>query len=150
MISLFRPTLLATLLLISPTVRAEAETIKMPPVNAEMGVKRGGIQIGLWSEKAEYHPGEKRNAWVFSTKAGNAAATIGVNGKLYRNSFLYVTNANDETTKLPIAGPIDGMTDPSSFFGGISRLLSELPAGSYRLIWKTDDWESNTIEITIR
>lgn len=150
------PVLAAVLLSFVMVVHAESpgeknfHQLPSPPHNTQAGPTHDGIEIGLWTEKSQYAGNEIRNVWIFARKKQGSATTIGVGGSLYKESFLYITDSrNKKTSKIPIGGGVDGAPDGSLYAGGISGSLANLPAGNYKLIWKTEKWVSNTIQITI-
>jgi hypothetical protein len=126
------------------------DKLPSPPADAKAGVIHDGVQIGLWTQKENFTGDEIRNVWIFARKTRSSAITIGVGGRLYKDSFLYITDATKKVTKIPAKGPVDGMVDPSAFAGGISGWLAKLPKGTYDLVWKTEKFKSNTLRINIQ
>jgi hypothetical protein len=134
-------------------VVAQSSTLSQlsePPSDAPMGKERENVQIGLWTEKSTYDEKERRNVWIVARKKGPSETTIGVGGNLHTGSYIYIYRGDDELRKIPESGGIDGSEDGIWFAGGISYLLQELPSGTYRLIWRTDRFESNAIDVTFK
>ena len=141
----------AALLLKADTLYEKAhQNLPEPPSDAQAGVEHDGVQIGLWTQKAIYSGDEIRNVWIFARKKGDSDISIGVGGNLYKESFIYITNKDKLVTKIPMGGACDGNTYPSEVAGGISDWLAKLPAGDYELVWKTDKFESNGLQINIK
>ncbi len=126
------------------------EALPSPPFDAKAGQSLHGVEIGLWSQKKQYKDNEIRNIWIFARKKDHSGVTIGVGGDLFRRSIVYVTRVNGDTKKIPIDGGIDGMKNPSEYYGCIANSLKALPRGTYSLVWKTDQFESNRLNISIQ
>ncbi|MEZ5326327.1 MAG: hypothetical protein R3F19_14855 [Verrucomicrobiales bacterium] len=124
--------------------------LQAPPMEAVAGKTQDGIQIGLWTEKAIYHGDEIRNIWIIARKKGTSNTTIGVGGNLFRESFLYIYRDGIEVKKIPQQGGSDGVRDAIGFSGGISSFLNGLPNGTYQMIWKTEQFASNSITVTFK
>jgi len=132
-----------------PASATDLVDLPSPPADAPAGQKLDGIQIGLWTEKSVYHGNEIRNVWRFALSDRKSGVTIGVGGNLYEHSFLYISRDGVVIATLPMTAGIDGIVNPTSTAGGISGMLSDLPSGTYHLVWKTNAFESNTIVIEI-
>ncbi|MEM8953405.1 MAG: hypothetical protein AAGD22_04555 [Verrucomicrobiota bacterium] len=136
--------------LIWATPNADLAKVVEPPRDAPTGEAQDGVQIGLWTEKAEYEGNEIRNVWTIARNDRSSSITIGVGGSLYSGSYLFVTKSDEKIAKFPIGGGVDGIVNPTSIFCGLSGKLATLPAGTYQLLWKTDTHESNLIEVEIK
>jgi hypothetical protein len=137
------------ILLLAINLQGEIVSISEPPLDTTYGKEHQGIKTGLWTQKTSYVKHELINVWILARKTSDSMNSFGVGGNLYKNSFVYIYVKDKEFSKKPIGAPFGGMANPSSFKGGISSQLADLPVGQYKLIWKTDLSESNPIEITI-
>lgn len=140
----------ATSFLYCEPTTTDFSKLASPPDNAIAGEMHDGIQIGLWTEKPVYQNNELRNIWIFARKNGDSNVTIGVGGSLFEDSYLYIYHNDKEVRKSPIDGGIDGMVNPSYFARGISGFFDDLSEGNYKLVWKTNKFESNAITIAIK
>ena len=133
-----------------PKPKSNLSKIPTPPTDAATGKKHQGVQIGLWTEKLVYKRDEIRNVWTLARNDSNTGTTIGPGGSLYKNSFLYITSKGEQVAKLPLSGGVDGMVNPITIRGGISSMISKLPKGSYKLVWRTESLTSNAISIDLK
>lgn len=138
------------IVLAEPSAEIDLSKMAAPPEDAPMGEEHKGIQIGLWTERSVYGGAEIRNVWSLTRNDRTSGITTGVGGKLYSNSFLYVTSNEKVVAKITLNGGIDGMVNPTGTQGGLSASMATLPNGVYQLTWKTDTHISNTLTIEIR
>ena len=87
---------------------------------------------------------------IYGLEKGTSNTTIGVGGNLFRESFLNIYRDGIEVKKIPQHGGSDGVRDAIGFSGGISSCLDGLPNVTYQMIWKTEQFVSNSITVTFK
>lgn len=108
-------------------------TINIPDLFA-YGAAADGLALGVWNEEREYRLDERKNVWI--TLRNTTGAAVAPGHPLLRESWLYITNAAGEVSKVAIPVPMGSGAGDFSF--SLDRTLHETirQRGKYRIQWK--------------